>query len=76
MAKFRGGGDLVAVLLSGSFSQRGRDTTRIGQVKDGAGAAASALSQLWRRMVEAAAWGREFTAAAGAQPGAASSAVR
>lgn len=49
-----------------------RDTTRIGQVKAGAGAAAGSLSlSLRRRTAVPAAPGREFAAASGAQPRAA-----
>lgn len=43
-AKLRGGGHLVVFVFSGNFSLRGRDTRRIGQVKDVAGAAAGSLS--------------------------------
>lgn len=45
VAELRGGGQL-ALLLPGSFCQRGRDTVRIGQVQDGVGAAAGSLLAL------------------------------
>lgn len=67
---------MAALLLLEGFSRGGTDTERTELVKDGAGAAAKlACSRLRRRRVGAAAWGREFAAAAGARPGSASSAV-
>lgn len=75
MANLRGGGHLVLLLYLGVFSERKR--IGLGK-KDGSGAAALSLSLSLLALEEngqSCSLGREFPAAAGAQPRVASSAV-